>query len=251
MRRAWYSGDTLVGGLQCQRIDQTIFAYEPVFPFGTPFTLPVSPIITNGQGDVVRIWDQLTSEFDTLAWFGAVPGDHWSVPQYLGPSAHFDVLDTGTKVVAGIPLHYVVIEEPIVMGFTDTLFERIGFERFYLQPFETMQLDIVTYDLVCYRDDDIDQYDGWVPGHPCDFTLAVQEEEVQLAPLFPNPGTDHFTLSLPPGSHTITVHDGSGRVLLQQRTADPLATIATDRLSAGIYLVRVDEGSLPWHWVKQ
>ncbi|MBK8614741.1 MAG: hypothetical protein IPN85_15070 [Flavobacteriales bacterium] len=50
VRRAWYSGDTVVGGLPCQRINQLVLAYEPIFPFGTPFSFQDMPIITHGQG---------------------------------------------------------------------------------------------------------------------------------------------------------------------------------------------------------
>lgn len=250
VRRAWYSGDTLVGGLPCQRIDQTIIAYEPVFPFGTPFIVQDEPIITHGQDDLIRVWDQLNNEFDTLAWFGAVPGDRWNVPQYEGPG-QFDVLDTGTRVIAGIPLHYLVVEEEVVMGMPDTLFERIGFEYFYVRPAETLLIDFVTSGLICYHDDLIGQFDGWSQWHPCDFTLSLEEWDAPNAQPSPNPGIDHFTLSLSSGPHTITLLDVTGSIVLQERTSDGCTRIGTAQLPSGIYLVRIDEGTEPMRWVKQ
>jgi Secretion system C-terminal sorting domain len=255
VRRAWYSGDTLVGGLQCQRIEQTIIAYEPAIPNGTAFTVQDAPIITNGQGDLIRIWDQANNAFDTLAWFGAVPGDHWNVPQYeFSGACYFEVLDTGSRVIAGIPLRYLIVEEPIVMGIVDTLYERIGFERFYIRPTETMNIDFVTYGLVCYRDNVIDEFDGWLPlGHPCDFTLSLEEKNVEHVQLFPNPGTDHFTVQLPPIPNTIIVSDALGRNVLMQRSNGGSTLINTSGLRSGTYVVRITNATstpLNMKWIK-
>jgi hypothetical protein len=255
VRRAWYSGDTLVGGLPCQRIDQTIIAYEPIVPFGSAFTQQDSPIFTHGQGDLIRIWDQAEGVFDTLAWFGAAPGDRWNLPEYAGPLAYFEVLDTGTRVVSGMSLRYLVVEEPAIMGFVDTLVERIGFEQFYLRPLETMLLDFNTNGLVCYRDDDLGQFDGWWPGHPCDFTLSLNEAlGTSGGILFPNPGTTHFTLDLPPTMHRITLLDATGRMVLQQRTTDARPVIDTGTLPAGLYRITAHgkQGAvLGATWVKE
>jgi hypothetical protein len=57
--------------------------------------------------------------------------------------------------------------------------------------------------------------------------------------IFPNPGTTHFTLDVPPGPHTITLCDATGRVLLEQRTTDGRPVIGTEALPAGLYRVTV------------
>ncbi len=251
VRRAWYSGDTIVGGQPSQRIDQTIVAYEPVPPLGSPFTYQDQPFFTNAQGDLVQLWDQSSSAFDTLAWFGAAPGDHWHLPGLSG-DARFDVLDTGTRVVDGILLRYLVVEEPVVMGIADTLFERIGFEYFYLLPIESIVVDFTTNWLVCYRDAQIGQFEGWFPsGEPCDFSVSVKErEDARLQP-HPNPGTDHFTLSLASGPHVVTLRDAGGRVVLRQRSSGEQTWVDTGKLAPGTYVARVDEGSSRVLWVKQ
>jgi hypothetical protein len=256
VRRAYYAGDTLINGLQCQRIDQTIIAYEPVFPFGSAFTLQDAPIITHGQSDLVRIWDQVNNVFDTLAWFSAVPGDRWGVPEYeFAGACYFEVLDTGTKVVAGIPLRYLVVEEPIVMGFVDTLYERIGFEIFYLRPIETILLDFTTSGLVCYRDDVIGQYDGWLQQHPCDLTLSMNADEDALnAQLFPNPGSDHFTMQLPPGPNMMIMCDALGRSVLSKRANGGNVEVDASDLPPGNYVVRTITASgsaTHAQWIKQ
>jgi hypothetical protein len=256
VRRAWYSGDTLVGGLPCQRIDQTIIAYEPIPPFGSAFVQQDQPVITHGQGDLIRIWDQANNAFDTLAWFSAVPGDSWNVPQFeFAGACYFEVLDTGTRVVEGIPLRYLVVEEPIVLGFVDTLFERIGFQRFYLRPMETILIDFTTYGLVCYRDNAIDQFDGWLPGHVCDFTLTVNEQEDDRDALpYPNPGYQNFTVQLPPGPTTISLCDALGRDLRVQRTTGGNVEVDASDLPPGTYLVRtITATGSATHakWIKQ
>lgn len=251
VRHAWCSGDTVVGGLPCQRIDQVIVAYEPVFPLGQAFTFQGAPIITHGQGDLVLLWDGNSAIFDTLAWFGAAPGDHWDVPNYAG-LGRFDVLDTGTRVVDGIPLRYLVVEEPIVLGVTDTLFERIGFEYYFLRPEETMLVDFTTMALVCYKDDQISQFNGWYQTqHPCDFTLAVREPASTEMFMYPNPGLEELTLALLPGMHEVSLTDARGRMVLRQRVSGPWATISARHLVKGAYAVRVDETNLRSVWVKQ
>ncbi|MBK9515566.1 MAG: T9SS type A sorting domain-containing protein [Flavobacteriales bacterium] len=91
-------------------------------------------------------------------------------------------------------------------------------------------------------DDSLGQVDGRYPGHPCDFTLAVHEKEALKAGAFPNPGTDHLTLDLPPGSHTIEVFDAAGRCVLVQRTNELQPVVDTHKLAPGLFLVSVMDG---------
>lgn len=258
VKHARYTGDTIVGGLPCRRIDHTTYAYQPIPPFGSPFTFQDQPLFTNGQGDVVQLWDPSVSEFDTLAWFGAVPGDHWGVPGYPG-LARFDVLDTGTRMVDGLPLRYLVVEEPIVMGITDTLYERIGFEYYYVRPVESLMLDVTTNWLICYKDNAITLFDGWWPGNePCDFSVAVSERpEAAELMVHPNPGTDHFTIQLP-----TTTHDGSlalfntqGRIVLHRDLSRPSTRINCLDLESGLFTYRItDDGGTTiasGRWVKE
>ncbi len=77
--------------------------------------------------------------------------------------------------------------------------------------------------------------------------------------VFPTPGTNHFTLSgvegsLPPGLHTITIFDATGRMVLQKRTADERPVIDTEALPAGIYriTIRYEQGAVTGTtWMKE
>jgi hypothetical protein len=68
---------------------------------------------------------------------------------------------------------------------------------------------------------------------------------------FPNPGTDHFSLSLPPGTHTITLVDATGRTVLQQQVFGSPFVIGTAQVPSGVHIVRVDDGVQPMRWVKE
>jgi hypothetical protein len=72
--------------------------------------------------------------------------------------------------------------------------------------------------------------------------------------VFPNPGTTHFTLTLQPDPHTITLFDATGRMVLEQRNAEERPVIGTEHLPAGVYRITVrDErgGLMGAMWVKE
>jgi hypothetical protein len=246
---ARYAGDTLLSGSNAQRIDE----WMHIRPVGSSAysTLELTPLFTRVENDVVLLRRSGSDVFDTLAWFGAVPGEGWTIPEVT--NGRFVVMDTAHVDVDGISLRRSIVQS-YVNGFpvlSDTLYERVGFIYFHLVPSNSFLIspDGLANGLRCYQDDQISV--NLVPEGDCDMTLGEEDTAMRNRPwLFPNPGTDHFTLSLPEGSHTITVHDGTGRVLKHLRTTDLLATIITDGLAAGSYLVRVDGSPVPLRWVK-
>lgn len=249
LTRAWYSGDTLLGGYTAQRIDQTIHAYQPMPPFGEAFTQPLNPLFTRHEEGVVHIWDPGSATYDTLIWFGAAPGQHWHL-HHVDDYARFDVLDTGTRMVNGVPLRYLVVEEPLVMGVVDTVLERVGSDFFYIEPWETFMIDWTTAWLYCYRDELIDEVHGIQWSGTCAFNVSMPEMYVPGAFIAPNPGSDHFALELTPGAHTITVVDGTGRSLMNVSAQGARVVVGAAHLPSGIYFVRVDEGPATLRWVK-
>lgn len=84
--------------------------------------------------------------------------------------------------------------------------------------------------------------------------IGMISDEVPEPPVYPNPGTDHFTLSLPPVAHSIDVFDALGRCVLARRTNEVRPSLDTRALAPGIFLVSVrnerGERSLV-RWVKQ
>jgi hypothetical protein len=70
------------------------------------------------------------------------------------------------------------------------------------------------------------------------------------ASIFPNPGTDHFNVALPPGAHVIRLCDAIGRELLNLRALGPNVRVDTAIFLAGIYFIGVDD-QRPERWVKE
>ena len=257
--RVVYEGDTTVGGFVAQKLRET----NVIAPWGsseyTSFTYP-NPMLTRYADGVVYTWNAWPGEYDTLMWFSASPGQFWSGPGMNDdPYARLTVLDTSTVIVDGVPLRQLLIERSLwEWAPPDTLRERMGFSFNYLDGWSWFITDQPWSGLRCYTDDEITFTTANVTD--CGLTLRVHERRAGgVLLLAPNPGTTHFTLSgvegyLPPGPHTITLFDATGRMVLQQRTADARTVISTQTLPAGLYRIAVrDEqgGMMGATWVKE
>jgi hypothetical protein len=250
VQRVEYAGDTMVGGYLAQELRQT----HVVAPWGTTnyASYSTASLITRSENDLVYIWDGV-SEYDTLFWFGASPGERWNAPGWSDDSdIALTVLDTATVLIQGNPLRRLAVG--FMQGWPiDTLYERIGFSHDYLNGWSWFLLDMPWNGLMCYSDQDIDFV---APGvTDCGYTLSVPNDPRVLdASPIPNPGTTHFTLDLPPGPHTITLFDATGRMVLRQRTSGERPMIATEALPAGLYriAVRDEQGAVMGvTWVKK
>ena len=164
------------------------------------------------------------------------------------------VLDTSTVVIDGTPLRQLLIQRGNWDWMPpDTLRERIGFSFSYLNGWSWFLTDQPWTGLRCYQDAQI----GYsAPGVPdCGFTLSVDGAAMRAsATVFPNPGTTYFTLSLPPGPHTITLFDATGRMVFTQRTTEERPVIGTEKLPAGLYRITMQSeqgGSMSTSWVKE
>lgn len=239
---ATYTGDTIINGLAAQRIDHTIYAVNPEWS-GQAFTEVLDPLFTRYDDDIVWMWGQWAGEFDTLMWFGAVPGDRWLIPAEWTHGG-YTVVDTGHFLFGDDLLRWVAVEEDVAMYGPDTLWERIGFGAIYIDPWESVTIDYTTAHLKCYRDDSGNSFAGPWYSTPCQLTVrtAVHTHEALALP-HPNPGTTHFALDLPPGPHTIELFDVTGRRVLHQRTTQERPTISTEHLPPGIYHLRVDDAA--------
>lgn len=245
--RLTYTHDTIIGGFNAQIIDQYSAIQYPQPPPGPTFSGPpyisYTPValITRSDSEIVFILSGTV--WDTLYWFGADPGEHW-FPAHVNDTtcAPITVVDTGTTVIDGVPLRRVETMD----GYT--IIERIGctWDMFMYCP--NWILDGPT-GMRCYRDDEI--FYQITPG-ACEMLVGVDEASATSnLRIYPNPGTDQFSLSLPPGAHTIALFDVMGRVVHQQLIHDKQATINTVHLPSGIYLVKVDEGLKPVRWMKE
>lgn len=243
----------MLGGLVGYRLDLHV-GMSSYFSDEQYFSDYSSAVITGLHGDVVALWSTTAQAWDTLFWMGAVPGDEFYRPfadeQPCDPADHFLVTDTTSIMVDGMSLRRWWVA-PVWNGdeygplyFT----ERLGWASSMI-PFPACMVVDGPTGLRCYSDEDIAA--SFFP-YGCT-TLVGLDEDVgteQLA-LFPNPGSDQFTLSLAAGTHTITLRDATGRMMGQQRTSDEQTVINTSDLPPGIYLVSVDEGSVHLRWVKE
>jgi hypothetical protein len=245
--RYQYIGDTVIAGNNAQIISMHAEGYD--FSMQTNFSWDQGPYFTTVDGGLVSLWTG--SAFDTLYNFSASIGDQWlmNVPDGSTPFVVVSVTDTGTTDIDGVPLRYIVTE--LNGSGSDTIMERLGSLSHQLVPWSMSITDQMDGPLRCYSDGEIDQRQSWW-AYGCESVLGADELSLAAGPfLFPNPGTDHFALSLPPGLHSVTLFDATGRMLLQQHTPDARATINTASLPSGIYLVKVDEGIQPLRWVKE
>jgi len=251
VQRVEYIGDTIIDGYNAQRLRET----QVIAPWGsTNYTsYSNSSIYTRYADDIVYTWNW-NDAFDTLCWFGAAPGQFWASPGLDDdPFYRITVLDTSTVVINGLALRQLIVQRGEWDWMPpDTLHERIGFTINYLNGWSWFLTDQPWNGLMCYSDADIDYV---VPGvSDCGFTLSISDvANVRSTTSFPNPGSTHFSLSLSPGPHTITLFDATGRVVLQQRTADERPVINTERLPAGLYRITIRDkqgGMMGATWVK-
>lgn len=244
--------DTLLAGQVAQRLDIRVNAYS--YPTQSYWTeQPGGVLFTTGTSDIVQLWDPNEEQFDTLYWFSALPGDHWSVPWTYGSVPDLLVLDTLHSVIDGLVLRQVVVgldiasPEPI-----DTLTERLGFGTIFIDGISPMFLvDQPIGGLRCYSDVDI----MWSNPHwnfGCNSILNTNSIPTHGAwHIFPNPGTDHLTLSLSPGTYNVALFDATGRTVLQEQVLGFPVVIGTAQLPSGVYVVRVDDEVQPMRWVKE
>jgi len=227
--------------------------------WGSPnisYSFEPAAMLTAFSNGVVYIWSPEVETWDTLFWFAAQPGDRWQrahdVPIEGNPSDWIEVIDTMTIVIDDVPMRRLHVEQVcdgIWVDWAGTITERLGYVTpFYFPMACSSESGIWT--LRCYSDDQID----FAYGLPCTIFLSTTSILEPVLALFPNPGTTHFTLDLPPGPHTITLFDATGRMVQHQRTTDARPVIATEALPAGVYriIVRDEQGAaMGATWVKE
>ncbi len=223
LARFTYMQDTLIDGHTAQRI---AFHIEGTSA-GSPVSLEFPPVHTTVDGDLVSI---LTATgFDTLYWFGALPGDHWGITMPDGMASYGEVLvtDTGTRVIDGVPLRYLVTD-------TDTITQRLGASFAFMLPWVQYILDEPGGPLRCYGDGQIDHHAAWW-SLPCDFLLGVNDAGADPGGLPTVVSADGQLLVSTPFPGMLSITDATGRVVLRTTVAAGEVSMDASTWKVGIY----------------
>jgi hypothetical protein len=207
-------------------------------------TVSSSPTITSTGNGTVNIWSHTEQTWDTLYWFSAVPGQSWRPAHYddhCDPPDLIVVTDTGSVVIDGVSLRYLELiqtweDNEYVIG---RVVERLGWSH-WLTLFPGCMAVDGPGGLRCYSDNEI-SYTSPTWDFGCMSLADVVEIGSNKVPIFPNPGTDHFTLQLPPGPHQLALFDAQGRQVLRQLLSEERPVISTAYLPSGIYHIHITD----------
>lgn len=244
-----YVGDTVLDGFAGQHIARTGVMTQ-IWGIDTLIISNGPDVVTRTEPGIVYWWLPVSQEWDTLHWFGAVPGDTWSPgweQEYGTSGSYLLVTDTGTMEVDGLVLNTVTVQgiyggqgEPMEEVL---LVERIGYVGGYFFPFPPYMVIECTCTLGCYGDDEIRYPQS---STPCELTLAVGQMDA-IDPVgwsvSPVPFQDRFTVrSDLHRNASVMLLDMTGRELLAIPFHGTELEIDPGRLPAGSYVLRmVDE----------
>lgn len=246
-----YIGDTLIAGQLSQYLQSQL--HYQVNGEGDWISSGFGHLISYNTDDVVYLWNETATEFDTLLCFGLPPGGHWSAVG-LPPEWQFTVLDTATVTIDGIPLRRSMVQ--LAGNFelpVDTLYERIGFAGLNTFGPASNVADGTFISLLCYHDTEI-AYPDPEPVD-CGFTVDVTEHALDRGvKLYPNPGHDLLTIDTGEKKPAeVRVLDGTGRLVLQASAPSGQLEVNSAHLSPGVYVVEVqgDHWLHKMTWIKQ
>ncbi len=259
--RYTYMGDSLYQGELCQH-----FVSRAYFPDQTQWG-PWHSFTTTAPG-VIRFWNTLVSQFDTLVNFDAVPGTGWSFIGFQSQEYFITVQDTGISMIDGIPLRYLVItsDTPWFGLPPDTIYERIGALGLHnFDPLANWFMESPTLNGIgCYRDEVMEYLrpfpSSWLET-PCDIALSEVESQHELATklqVHPNPGSDRVYFTVPSDQPSaqwwVSVLDARGALVLDERLVDPRAGMDVGNIPPGLYTIALrDRHGRPHHvkWVRE
>ena len=248
--RVVYEGDSQVGGFMAQKLRET----NVIAPWGsdeyTSTTNPY-PMLTRFADGVVYLWNGWPGEYDTLMWFNAAPGQFWASPGLEDwPDFRITVLDTSTVTIGGVPLRELTVQWGTWDWMPpDTLRERIGFSMNYLNGSWWFLTDQPWVGLRCYRDVELSFNTSGETD--CGLTLSIDNARKGVsAGVFPNPGTDHFTLNDLVPSTTFRIYDTTGRCIFTDRATSERMVVDASGFAPGMYHIRLEDGKHGLSWIK-
>lgn len=254
-----FEGDTVLDGYSAQKIRRQERLLSWWNDLEIPDTLDqVSWRYTAVVDSVLLLRNLPGTYWDTLHVFNSVVGSRWWPPFTdgfcdAGSTGMLEVVDISTVTHDGIALRswtmdFVGFEDELLgwgVNFTERLGPQYGFE---MLPWSCI-ISEMGEALRCYHDDEMEVVlANDLIG--CLSMTGFDEVWGTRIAVHPNPGTDRFTLDLPPGAHAVDVYDITGRSI--QHTA-VMADIPVDASAwlPGTYLLRLPELGRSFRWVKQ
>ncbi|HNK68575.1 MAG TPA: T9SS type A sorting domain-containing protein [Flavobacteriales bacterium] len=243
------AGDTIILGETVHRATASATGYD--FLANMPYQFALGDIVTRSTMDQVSYWDG--TQWHLLFDLSVGVGGQWIVSGYNFSNRIVEVSGAGLMTIGGMQLRYSVVTfDPPFQGLTaiagDTIIERMGYKRLFIDPNRTVGMDGDVYDVRCYQDDDL--FYTTLGGNDCDLQTGVFEgpsiEQVSLAP---NPNNGVFTLNYSARSNAglLEIRDVAGRLVFVRTIANMSGPVAVDLSShkKGLYLVHVlyDDGT--------
>lgn len=257
-----YTGDTLIDGQNCQKIEGSRFLYGVGEPggglvFWGESSLPVNYTYVSGDTVFYRNGD----EFFVMLNFGATVGDTWmiSTTNFWGEgcndTSYIEVLETGTIDIDGSTYRTITVHPTpgSSYGFSGTFCERFGnlnlesnayhdlFPHDYLC--EELEDDIVVeWDFThfkCFQDNSFDLYNP--SGNACDWwrvNVGVDEYENEKLTVYPNPASELITLNNGNIGNQFTIYTVTGKKMLSGTLQTNTVNIST--LNPGTYIIQVE-----------
>lgn len=244
-----YIGDTQIIYRNCQVLYRESYSYSwQFFMYGN---IPAGNLITFDSANVVYNYNG--TGFDTLYNYNAVPGDRWEMTggamnNLCDPHSQVVVLDTGTKIINAMPLHYLYVQldygSQLPGPFYDTIVERVGAIVHYMLPYDLAD-QLIGYgeggDFRCYSDNFFPSYKPHY-ANPCDFVIttnSIPEQAALAIRAFPNPAHDQtHVIGIPEGQNAhFRIFSADGRLVLEGELANEAIPVA--QLQDGYYLLEI------------
>ncbi len=257
-----YTGDTLIDGQFCQKIESVRYTFYPAYP-GSPVifegTGALAEHYTYVSGDTVFWRDQ--GQFFVMLNFGAVPGDQWMVSTDpasgdCDDTSYTEVVDTGTVIINSTSYRYIDIQptsnSPI--GHVGRFVERFGNMSsgfgYFSYPFPSwVQCDSLTgiyewgaFAFKCFSDDSFTLYNP--SGEDCEYLwthLDISEIGSQEFLIYPNPVVDDVTIQSNGKPYDLLISNSSGQILYSQyEISSSEYVVDLSRFESGIFFLRIE-----------
>lgn len=127
------------------------------------------------ENGVLFYYNQQTENFDTLIWFGGIPGDVWEIQSPIDSTELFstEIIDTGSLIINSNPLRFLAVQYN--GGIPDTLVEDIGSISSSIKPWEKLNSEAPVFR--CYSDENLGLYQK-DPSTDCEEINAPAEEKL-------------------------------------------------------------------------